>query len=139
MMRFRNALTAEFSQWEDQPLAGFEIACVPKPAFWSLKLPPRILGRFVAQVDGPALAETWAMASRLPKDSQREFCVVFLLGPAIAPAGELAAAISDQRRKPLNIGCKLIMVPVNTRTWSAHVPTDAPPVVKALLTRLKSA
>ena len=139
VMRFRNVLTGEFSQWEEQPLNGFEIACVPKPAFWSLKLPPRVLGRFVAQVDGPAVTETWTMASRLPKDTQREFCVVFLMGPAIAPAGELAAAINEQRRKPLNIGCKLIMVPVNTRTWSAHVPTDAPPVVKSLLTRLKSA
>ena len=139
MMRFRNALTGEFSQWDEQPLAGFEIACVPKPAFWSLKLPPRILGRFVPQVDGPAVTETWTMASRLPKDTQREFCVVFLMGPAISPPGELAAAINDQRRKTLTIGCKLIMVPVNTRSWSAHVPTDAPPVVKSLLERLKSA
>jgi hypothetical protein len=32
----------------------------------------------------------------------------------------------------------LVMIPVNTRNWNAHVPTDAPPVVKALLTRLKS-
>jgi hypothetical protein len=31
------------------------------------------------------------------------------------------------------------MVPVNTRTWNAHVPTDAPPLVKSLLARLKSA
>lgn len=138
VMRFRNALTGEFGQWDDPGLAGFEITCVPKPSFWSLKLPPRVLGRFVPQVDGPAVSETWTMATRLPKDSQREFCVVFLMGPAIAPAGELAAAINEQRRKPLNIGGKLVMVPVNTRTWNAHVPTDAPPVVKSLLTRLKS-
>jgi hypothetical protein len=138
-MRFRTALTGEFGRWDELPLAGFEIACVPKPPFWSLKLPPRVLGRFVGQVDGPAVTETWTMATRIPKDTQRDFCVVFLMGPAIAPAGELAAAINDQRRKPLSIGGKLIMVPVNTRTWSAHIPTDAPPVVKALLARLKSA
>jgi curved DNA-binding protein CbpA len=139
VMRFRNALSGEFGQWDDLALAGFQVACVPKPAFWSLKLAPRVLGRFVAEVNGAALTETWTMAAKVPKDTQRDFCVVFLMGPAISPVSELAAAVSDQRRKPLNIGGKLVLVPVNTRTWSAHVPTDAPPVVKALLTRLKSA
>ncbi len=138
VMRFRQVLDAEFGRCEELTLTGFEISCVPKPPFWSLKLPPRVLGRFVPQVDGPAVTETWTMATRMPKDNQRDLCV-FLMGPAIAPAGELAAAISDQRRKPMAAGGKLIMVPVNTRTWSAHVPTDAPPVVKSLLTRLKSA
>jgi hypothetical protein len=36
-------------------------------------------------------------------------------------------------------GGTLTLVPVNTRNWAAHVPNDAPPVVKSLLTRLKSA
>ena len=54
-----------------------------------------------------------------------------------APAGELAAAISESRRQPA--ATRLLLVPVNTRTWSAHIPTDAPPVVKSLLARLKSA
>ena len=137
VMRFRAALTGEFRSWEEFSLAGFQVTCLPKAAFWSLKLPPRVLGRFVPQVNGGALAETWTMASRIPKDSQRDLCVIFLMGPAIAPAGELAAAISESRRQPT--ATKLLMVPVNTRTWSAHVPTDAPPVVKSLLARLKSA
>jgi hypothetical protein len=138
VMRFRNALTGEFGEWEELPLAGFEIGCVPKPSFWSLKLAPRVLGRFVAQVDGPAVTETWMMATKIPKDTQREFCVAFLMGPAIAPAGELAAAMIEQGRKPWPAGGKMIMVPVNTRTWSAHIPNDAPPLVKSLLTRLKA-
>jgi hypothetical protein len=58
------------------------------------------------------------------------------MGPAIAAAGELAAAINEVRRKPTST--KLLMVPINTRTWNGHVPTDAPPLVKSLLTRLKS-
>jgi len=137
VMRFRNALTGEFSSWEEFSLTGFQVTCIPKAAFWSLKLPPRVLGRFVPQVDGPVLTETWNLASRIPKDSQRNVCLIFLMGPAIAGAGELAAAIADARRKPTQT--KLLMVPVNTRTWSAHVPTDAPPLVKSLLARLKSA
>ena len=137
-MRFRNALNGEFGEWDDMGQTGFEVACVPKPAFWSLKLAPRVLGRFVAQVDGPAVTETWTMATRIPKDTQREFCVVFLMGPTVAPAGELAAAIIEQGRKPWPPGGKMIMVPVNTRTWTAHIPNDAPPVVKSLLIRLKA-
>ena len=137
VMRFRTVLTGEFRSWEEFSLGGFQVTCIPRAAFWSLKLPPRVLGRFVPQVDGPALTETWNMAARIPKDSQRDTCIIFLMGPAIAPAGELAAAIKDAQRKPTTT--KLLMVPVNTRTWSAHVPTDAPAVVKSLLARLKSA
>jgi hypothetical protein len=71
-------------------------------------------------------------------DKQRDLCV-FVMGPAVAPPGELATAIAEQRRKPMPAGGKLVMVPVNTRTWSAHIPNDAPPVVKSLLERLKTA
>jgi hypothetical protein len=136
VMRFRSALTSEFTSWEEFSLAGFQVSCIPKANFWSLRLPPRVLGRFVPQVDGPAVTETWDMALRLPKDSQRDTCLIFLMGPAIAPAGELAAALKESMRKPSKT--KLVMVPVNTRNWSGHVPNDAPPLVKALLTRLKT-
>jgi hypothetical protein len=61
------------------------------------------------------------------------------MGTAMAPAGELATAIAEQRKKPMPAGGKLTLVPVNTRSWSAHVPTDAPKVVKSLLDRLKTA
>jgi hypothetical protein len=137
VMRFRSALAGEFGQYEEVRLDGFEVACIPKAAFWSFKLPPRVLGRFVPAVDGPTLIETWALASRMKKDPQRDLCV-FLMGPALAPAGELATAIADQRRRPMPAGGKLVMVPVSTRDWNAHVPTDAPPAVKSLLGRLRS-
>lgn len=137
MMRFRQALVTEFGGYEEAPVQGFEFACVPKPPFWSFKMPPRVLGRFVAQVDAAAVAETWSMASRMKHDKQRDLCV-FLMGPAIAPRSELAAAIGDQLRKPMTAGGKLIMIPVNTRNWDGLVPNEAPPVVKSLLTRLKT-
>ena len=134
--RFRTALTSEFGEWQEFPLAGFQVTCTPKAAFWTLKLPPRVVGRFVPHVDGSAVTETWTAASKITKDSQREWCLIFLMGPTIAPAGELAAAINEARRKPTQT--KLLLVPINTRSWSAHVPNDAPPVVKSLLKRLKS-
>jgi hypothetical protein len=60
------------------------------------------------------------------------------MDPTLASAGELAAAIADLRLKPMLAGGKLVMVPVSTKDWSAHVPTDAPPAVKSRLGRLKS-
>jgi hypothetical protein len=77
------------------------------------------------------------MATRLRTEDQREACV-FIMGPSVAPAGELGRAISEQRRKPMPGGLKLLVVPVSTRTWAAHIPTDAPPQVKTVLTRLAS-
>jgi hypothetical protein len=128
----------EFGTFEEVALQGFEITCIPTAKFWSLKLPPRVLGRFVPQVNGAALSETWALAAKMKKDTQRDLCV-FLMGPALAPAGELAKAIAEQRKKPMPAGGKLVMIPVSTKNWSAHVPTDAPDVVKSLISRLKSA
>jgi len=43
-----------------------------------------------------------------------------------------------ENRKPMLAGGKLVIVPVSTKDWSAHVPTDAQPAVKSLLGRLKS-
>lgn len=132
--RFRQVLSVEFGHCDDMPAPGFEIACAPpRGRFWS-KVPPRILVRVVAQVDAAAVAETWSVAARMPRDD-REVCI-FLMGPAVATAGELARAITEERRRPA--AGKLFLVPVNTRSWSAHIPADAPAVVKSLVGRLKS-
>lgn len=138
VLRFRQALASEFGTFEAPPVEGFQVTCVPKPPFWKLKLPPRVLGRFVDQVDAAAVTDSWTQASRMKNDTQRDL-VVFVMGPSVSHPGELAAAIAEQRRKPMPAGGKLTLVPVNTRTWNAHVPTDAPAVVKSLLTRLKTA
>jgi len=73
----------------------------------------------------------------MKKDTQRDLCV-FLMGPALASATELAVAIGEQRKRPMPAGGKLVLVPVSSKDWSAHVPTDAPDVCKSLLSRLKS-
>ena len=137
VMRFREAAKQEFGQCEEAPVQGFDVECLPpKGGFFSRTVSPRILGRFVAEVDAAAVRENWANAVRAKKHDQRDLCV-FVMGPAVAPVGELGRAITEQRRRPMPAG-KLIMVPVNTRTWSAHIPHDAPPAVKALLSRLRS-
>ncbi len=136
VVRFRQAVNEEFGRCEEAPAVGFEIACAPaKGAFWN-KVPPRILARFVPQVDAAAIAETWALASRAQRDGQREICV-FVMGPAVSPVAQLARAIADEMRRQ-TAAVKLSIVPVNTRTWSADIPKDAPPAVKSLAARLKS-
>jgi hypothetical protein len=137
VIRFRQALTLEFGGYEEPRVDPFQVACVPKPGFLKFKTPPCVLGRFVEHVDAASVTECWASAARMKKDGQRD-TVVFVMGPAVAPAGELAAAITEQRKKPIPGGGKMVLVPVNTRTWNAHVPNDAPSVVKSLLERLKN-
>ncbi|OFW49578.1 MAG: hypothetical protein A3G77_16030 [Acidobacteria bacterium RIFCSPLOWO2_12_FULL_68_19] len=135
LARFRQALDEEFGRCEEASVQGFDVACAPpKGRFWS-KLPPRILARVVAHVDAAAVADSWAMATRLRHDDQREVCI-FLMGPSVAPAGELARAIAEERRKPAP--GRFTLVPLNTRNWGAHIPNDAPPVVKSLVGRLRS-
>ena len=136
VVRFRQAVNEEFGRCEEGPVVGFEIACAPpKGAFWN-KVPPRILARFVPQVDAAAVSETWTLASRAQRDGQREICV-FVMGPVVSPVAQLARAIADEMRRQ-TAAVKVSIVPVNTRTWSADIPKDAPPVVKSLAARLKS-
>ena len=136
VVRFRQAVNEEFGRCEDVPVVGFEVACAPpKGAFWN-KVPPRILARFVPQVDAAAVSETWTLASRAQRDGQREICV-FVMGPTVAPVAQLARAIADEMRRQ-TAAVKVSIVPVNTRTWSADIPKDASPAVKSLAARLKS-
>ena len=137
VMRFREVVKQEFGRCEEAPVQGFDVDCLPpKGSFFNRTVLPRILGRFVAEVDAAAVRESWANAVRAKKDDQRDLCV-FVMGPVVAPVEELGRAITEQRRRPMPAG-KLVIVPVNTRTWSAHIPNDAPPAVKALLSRLRS-
>ena len=136
VQRFRQAVSREFGSCEESPIPGFDIMCaLPKSGFLTRTAPPRLLARVVDEVDAAAVQESWTMAARLKKDDQRETCL-FLMGAMVAPAAELGRAINEQRRRPAPAGPRVVVVPVNTRTWSAHIPTDAPPQVKAVLARL---
>jgi DnaJ-like protein len=137
VVRFRQALQTEFGFCEEALTEGFELVCSPSRArFWS-KLPPRVYVRFVQYVDGAAVGEGLTMVSRaLDKDRDRGRCL-FLIGPHVAPARELALMIVKERRKWAADGLSVTIVPVNTRTWSAYVPSDAPSAVRSLVSRLR--
>ena len=60
---------------------------------------------------------------------------VLLMGSGLAPAKDLATAISEQRRKARNAGP--VLVPVNVRDWDALFPPETPAPVRLLVQRLK--
>lgn len=128
--RFKHAIDAVGGGYDEAELRGFELAFVPKAKLFGRNKNPRLLGRFRSQVDGAAVMEAWAQAGKWTED---DVCV-FLLGSSLAPARELATAIAEQRRRSKS---KVTLIPVDARDWSAHVPTDAPDVVKTLLARVK--
>jgi curved DNA-binding protein CbpA len=136
MGRLRGALEAVGGTYDEAEARGFDIALVPKKKLFSSNKNPRLLGRFVSTVDREAVADAWAQAAKWAGPD--ETCVL-LMGTALAPAGELATEIGDQRRKHGKAGGgKLVLIPVDARDWDARMPLDAPPIAKTLLAKLKS-
>jgi curved DNA-binding protein CbpA len=131
--RLRQALDAVASDYEYADVRGFDIACNPKNRLFGRAKGPKLLARYVDRVDSDAIAETWSQAAKaIPTD---EVCVL-LMGSALAPAGELATAINEQRRRAR--GAKVTLIPVDARDWDAKMPTDAPPIAKSLIARLRT-
>jgi curved DNA-binding protein CbpA len=127
--RFQHAVEA-VGDYDPSSLRGFDIALVPKSKMFGRSKNPRLLGRYVSMVDGSAVADAWVQAG---KWSAEEICV-FLLGTALASAGELARAIAEQRKKTR---AKVTVIPVDARDWGSYIPNDAPEIAKSLLARLK--
>ena len=135
LTRLRHAIAAIGSDYDEAQLRGFDLALTPKSKLFGRSHNPRLLARFVPTVDRGALADAWAQAAKWGDTKRDEVCVL-LLGSALAPAGELAREITDQRRK--SHGAKVTVIPVDARVWDARMPLDAPAIAKTLLAHLKS-
>jgi hypothetical protein len=135
LSRLRQALDAVGAGYDVAQLRGFDLALQPKKKLFGSNKNPKLLARFVSMVDRDAVADAWTQAAKWGETKSDEVCVL-LLGTALAPAGELAGEIADQRKK--SRGSKLTVIPVDARVWDAHMPLDAPVIAKTLLTRLKS-
>ncbi len=133
--KLRAVLAGVFGSFEEPLVRGFDVVAVPKNKLFARRKHPRLLARFVPSVDKDAIAETWSWAGRWTVPEGEEVCVI-LMGSAIAPARELADAIAQQRRQPQR-SARVTLIPVDARDWHAHIPTDAPPVAKELLDRLR--
>ena len=116
---------------------GFDIAIVTTPKkglFRKAEESVCLLVKFVAQVDPEAIAAFWPAAARV-KAPGADACVLMLVGPGMAPAKELAAAVSEQRRKARGAGP--VLIPVDVRDWEALFPPDAPGAARTVIQRLK--
>ena len=133
--KIRQALALAGTDYDETQVRGFDIALVPKPKLFGGGKRPRLLGRFIEPVDATAVVDAWSMAAKWISSPKDEICVL-LLGSSVAPPRELAEAIAEQRRQ--NRAAKLTLIPIDVRTWDAHMPVDAPGVCRDLLTRLKS-
>jgi curved DNA-binding protein CbpA len=134
MLRVREAAEAVLGGSE-VPAEGFDAMFVSRPKkgfFRKAEEGVRLLVRFVPQVDPDAIADVWPRALRVPGEGVP--CVL-LLGPSLAPAGELAAGVTEQRRRSRNAGP--VVVPVDVRDWDALFPPDTPSSVRALIRRLR--
>ena len=135
--KIRHAIEEALGSSDALSAPGFDLAVVTKPKKGLFKKPEEsvcLLVKFVAIVDGEAIVSVWPGASRVNAPGAAG-CVVMLVGPGIAPAKELATAVSEQRRRSRGAGP--VVVPVDVRDWEALFPPETPASVRSLIQRLK--
>ena len=116
-------------------MRGFDLALVPKKKLFGSNTNPKLLARFVAQLDREAVAAAWLQGLKWGDTKKDEVCPAARHGAALPPAG-WQGEIAAQRRK--SRGAKVTLIPVDARVWHAHMPLDAPAIAKTLIARLKS-
>jgi hypothetical protein len=122
--------------FEERSIEGFDLAWVPRATFLLRGTGPRLLVKFVSEVDAATIRQAWASAAAVTAAPGRENCVI-LIGMSLSPPGELGRAINDQRRRAR--GLPTTLVPVDARDWRAHLPADTPAAARNLLARPGSA
>ena len=130
--RVRQALET-VGGYEPSDARGFDVAWLPKGRIFGLGKGPRLVGRMVARVDRDSIAGAWSDARQWAGSDQ---VCVFLMGTDLATPGELARAIAGERSR--SGSSRVTVIPVDAGTWDAHLPVDAPVVVKMVLERLKT-
>jgi curved DNA-binding protein CbpA len=133
--RFRQALTAEVGQVEELPARWFDLDVTATSRKLFSRESQRIAAKVVANVDTVAIQDVW---NAVHKTTGTTPICVFLMGSRVAPAKELAAAITDLRNRGRS-RAGISVIPVDVRDWSAHIPADAPASCKNLLKRLRDA
>jgi hypothetical protein len=137
LSKIREAIDEVFGTAEALQAPGFDVAVLMKPKkglFRKADESVCIGIKFVQFVDAEAVAAVWGPGMKLkgPGDAG---CAVILVGPGLAPARDLAAAVSEQRRKARGAGP--LLVPVDVRDWDALFPPETPGAVRSLIQRLK--
>jgi hypothetical protein len=138
LSKIREAIQDVLGDAEPFPAHGFDVALVTKPRkglFRKTENSICIVIKFVAFVDGEAIGSVWVPASRL-RAPGASACAVILVGPGVAPARDLGAAVTELRRKARGGGP--LIVPVDVRDWESLFPPETPESVRSLIQRLKN-
>jgi curved DNA-binding protein CbpA len=137
LSRLRDAIGDVLSGAEPFTAPGFDIAVASNPRrglFKKAEDKVRLVAKFVAQVDAEAVASVWPGAAKA-QAADATLCVL-LVGPGMAPARDLASAVSEQRRKGRTTGGP-VLVPVDVRDWDALFPPETPAPVRTVIQRLR--
>jgi hypothetical protein len=137
MSKIKEAIADVFGAADPTAMPGFDLAVVTqaKRGLFRKSVESVCLAvKFVPVVNGEAVAAAWPAAARANALASTG-CVLLLIGPGMAPAQDLAAAVSEQRRKGRGRGP--LLVPLDVRDWGALFPPETPASVRSLIQRLK--
>jgi DnaJ domain len=137
LSRIKEAIAAVLGGAEPLGVHGFDIAVVTRPKkglFRKAEESVSLIVKFVPFVDAAAINDVWPPASKV-RAAGAESCAVLLAGQGLAPARDLAAAVSDLRRKSRGGGP--LVIPVDVRDWEALFPPETPGSIRSLIQRLK--
>jgi hypothetical protein len=137
LARIREAAADVLGDAESATVAGFDLAMViraKKSLFRKAEDSICVLVRIVPFVDADTIAQSWVPAARV-RVPGADSCTVLLVGQGMAPARDLAAAVTEQRRRSRGAGP--LPIPVDVRDWEALFPPETPGAVRSLIQRLK--
>ena len=137
LSKIKDAIADALGAAEPLTVYGFDLAVVTRPKkglFRKAEESVCLVVKFVPFVDAAAIGHVWLPASKV-RAPGADGCAVLLVGQGLAPAKDLAAAISELRRKSRGTGP--LVVPVDVRDWEALFPPETPGAVRSLIQRLK--
>lgn len=137
LSKLREAIADVLDSAEPITAYGFDLAMVTRPKkglFRKAEESVCVAVKFVPFVDAAAIADVWLPAAKV-KAPGASLCAVLLIGQGLAPPRDLAAAVSELRRKARGAGP--VLVPVDVRDWEALFPPETPSAVRSLIERLR--
>ena len=137
--RIRDVIQEVTGSVDPSPDVGFDAAFLlrsKRGLFQKAEPPVHLRVKVVEFVDAATVTAVWPVAMRIPA-ADAAACVL-VCGTGVAPARELASAISEQRRRNRQTAGPTL-IPVDTRDWQALIPPDTPSLVRKMLERLKPA
>jgi curved DNA-binding protein CbpA len=137
LSKVREAIDATLGSAEPLQVPGFDLAVVTKPKkglFRRAQESVCLVVKFVPFVDAAAINGAWLPAAKV-RVPDVDGCGLLLLGQGLAPVDDLAAAVSELRRRSRGSGP--LVIPVDVRDWKALFPPETPGPVRSLIQRLK--